>query len=79
MSENINLFHVLGVAPFLGYIAYKNIQKQEVHPGIYYALMILVVFTVIYHVWRYMKKTNPSQPIIVKTEGYMRRCIPKSK
>jgi len=75
MSENINLFHVLVVGPFLGYIAYQNIQLQPIPPAVYYVLLVLVIVMMIYHVYRYAEKTSlleskpAALPVVSTTVG----------
>ena len=47
--RNIYLFHALGVAPFLIYIAYHGNRND---PKIYSALMMLAIMAEIYHTFR---------------------------
>ena len=53
----INYFHVAGVAPMLGYIAYENYNGRPIAPTLTILLAIIAIIIVIYHSYLAMQKT----------------------
>lgn len=48
--QYVNLFHILAVAPFLGYIGYRqgNVDKR-----FFQALVVISVVIVVFHTYRF--------------------------
>ena len=50
--QYINLFHVLVVAPLLGYLAYSGLYSRPVPRSVYWLLAVLAVGVLAYHAYR---------------------------
>jgi peptidoglycan/LPS O-acetylase OafA/YrhL len=53
---SVNLFHIGGVAPLLGYTAYAG-ASEPLPFWLVWVLVILAVMVVAYHSYRYYEKT----------------------
>ena len=57
MTE-INYFHIIGVAPLLGYIGYLGYQNQPIGQNLGLFLILLAIIIVIYHAYLIHQKTG---------------------
>jgi uncharacterized membrane protein len=53
---SVNLFHVVGVAPLLGYTAYAAVEDPLPMWHVW-ILVILAILVVVFHSYRYYEKT----------------------
>jgi hypothetical protein len=74
MTE-INYFHILGVAPLLGYIGYLGYNNQLIGTNLGALLIILAIIIVLYHSYLVYIKSDES----IESEGYQRVPIYKGK
>lgn len=61
----INLIHILAVAPLLGYIGYNGCK---VDPKLFQALIVIALVIIVYHSYRFFKRSNKSIKIKVEDE-----------
>ena len=57
-TKEINLFHLLFVAPVLGYLAYTGIYRQPVQEWVWWFIAALVLGVLWFHGRAYMQKTG---------------------
>ena len=58
MSGEINYFHILGVAPILGYVAYENYMGRALSQSLSVALMLIILVMVLFHAYLISIKTT---------------------
>ena len=57
-SQEVNLFHLVFVAPLLAYLAYSGLYFVPVSPWVYWLLAALAVGVTWFHGSAYLKKTG---------------------
>ena len=50
----VNLFHILAVAPLLGYIGYNGMEHRPIDDRIYQILIGVAILVLVYHSYRLM-------------------------
>lgn len=50
--QQINLFHMLAVAPVLGYIGYMGVQEKPIDKRFFYLLCVVALVVFVYHGYR---------------------------
>ena len=60
-DASINLFHMVAVAPMLGYIGYNVHQQQQMNPNFGIFLLLLAIVIIGYHWSLYQAKTSASK------------------
>ncbi len=51
----ISLLHIVVIAPFLAYIAYKGYKDEEVSKTTYILLFLLAAWAFFYHIYKMVK------------------------